>query len=92
MSEPIQESTKKTIIDILCKYIDEDVDASQVTPEASFESLGIDSMDVVEIIFDLEETFDIDIPDPGEIADMDNSFSRVQDLLTIANSIITQKQ
>ncbi len=91
MSEPIKESIQKTIIDILCKYIDEEVDESQVTPEASFEALGIDSMDVVEIIFDLEETFDIDIPDPGEIEGMDNSFSTVQDLLTIANTIIAQK-
>jgi acyl carrier protein len=37
-----------------------------VTIDSSFEQLGIDSMDAVEILFALENEFDINIPDdPG---------------------------
>jgi acyl carrier protein len=40
------------------------VDEKQVTPEASFiEDLGADSLDTVELVMDLEEHFQIDIPD-----------------------------
>jgi acyl carrier protein len=88
MSDQTQKSSQEIVLEILCKYVDEKVDHSQVLPEASFEALGIDSMDVVEIIFDLEETFDIEIPDPGEIEGMDENFSTVQDLLNIVNTLI----
>ena len=37
--------------------------AGQATIESSFEELGIDSMDGVEILFGLENEFDITIPD-----------------------------
>ena len=34
-----------------------------ITPDSTFESLGIDSLDIVELIMALEEEFDIEIPD-----------------------------
>ena len=38
------------------------VDAAQVTPEASFaDDLGADSLDLVELVMALEETFDIEV-------------------------------
>jgi acyl carrier protein len=40
------------------------VDASDVTPEASFrEDLEADSLDLVELIMELEEQFGMEIPD-----------------------------
>ncbi len=40
------------------------VDASAVTPEASFvDDLGADSLDTVELVMAFEEEFDIEIPD-----------------------------
>lgn len=38
-------------------------DPSQVTIDSSFEELGIDSMDGVNIIFALENEFNINVPD-----------------------------
>ncbi|MDU9763036.1 acyl carrier protein [Helicobacter pylori] len=40
------------------------MDAAQVTPEAKFvKDLGVDSLDIVELIMALEERFGIEIPD-----------------------------
>ncbi|GLC47547.1 hypothetical protein PLESTB_001727400 [Pleodorina starrii] len=42
----------------------EKIDASKVTPSASFEKdLGLDSLDVVELVMALEEEFGLEIPD-----------------------------
>ena len=38
-----------------------ELDASEITPESSFESLGIDSLDVVEMIMDLESELGIEL-------------------------------
>ncbi|WQX87830.1 acyl carrier protein [Helicobacter pylori] len=41
-----------------------EIDASQVTPEAKFvKDLGVDSLDILELIMALEERFGIEIPD-----------------------------
>ena len=32
-----------------------ELDAAEITPESTFESLGIDSLDIVEMIMDLED-------------------------------------
>ena len=42
-----------------------DVDGEQVKLETSFvDDLGADSLAVVELVFPLEEAFEIDIPEP----------------------------
>lgn len=41
-----------------------DVDKEKVKPEASFiNDLGADSLDIVELVMELEEEFDMSIPD-----------------------------
>ena len=47
---------------IICEQLD--VDEKDVVPEASFvDDLGADSLDQVELIMAMEETFDVSIPD-----------------------------
>ena len=53
---------EKRIIKIICEQLD--VDEKDVVPGASFvDDLGADSLDQVELIMAMEETFDISIPD-----------------------------
>lgn len=58
MSADIEQTVKDIIVEQL------GVDASEVTPEASFvNDLGADSLDTVELVMALEEAFDMEIPD-----------------------------
>ena len=57
-----------------------ELDASEITPESTFESLGIDSLDIVEMIMDLESELgvELDLEDQkiatfGELADFIDS-------------------
>jgi len=57
-NEDIAQRIKEIIVEKM------DVDADDVTEEASFiESLGADSLDTVELIMELEDEFELEIPD-----------------------------
>ena len=38
-----------------------ELDASAITPESTFESLGIDSLDIVEMVMDLESELGVEL-------------------------------
>ena len=38
-----------------------EIDASEITPDSNFEGLGIDSLDVVEMVMDLESELGIEL-------------------------------
>lgn len=55
------ETTKK-VIEVVCEQMG--VSADKVSPETSFvNDLGADSLDTVELVMELEEKFEITIPD-----------------------------
>ena len=43
-----------------------DIDASDIKPDSTFESLGIDSLDVVEIVMDLETELGVELDFEGQ--------------------------
>jgi acyl carrier protein len=50
------------VIDIVCNHLA--VSKEQVSEKTSFiEDIGADSLDIVELVMELEEEFDIQIPD-----------------------------
>jgi len=40
-----------------------DVDPTSISPEATLTELGLDSLTVVELLFDVEDEFEIEIPE-----------------------------
>ena len=44
-----------------------DLDAADIAPDSTLESLGIDSLDMVELICDLEERCDVEFGEPEGI-------------------------
>ena len=44
-----------------------DIEADTIAEESTLESLGVDSLDMVELICDLEERFEVEIGEPEGI-------------------------
>lgn len=61
-------------------------DPAQVTIDSSFEELGIDSMDGVNIVFALENEFDINVPDE-EV----KSIRSVRDMVEGVRTLVEQR-
>jgi acyl carrier protein len=61
-------------------------DPAQVTIDSSFEELGIDSMDGVNIVFALENEFDINVPDE-EV----KSIRNVRDMVEGVRTLVEQR-
>ena len=58
MGQSVEERVRKIIVERL------NVDEGEVTMEASFiDDLGADSLDIVELVMALEESFGVQIPD-----------------------------
>ena len=70
------------------------IDFSEVDTESTLDSLGIDSVAVVEIIFAIEEEFDIMIPyNANETSSYNLDFSKVNSIVQLVMNIIeTSKQ
>ena len=71
----VDEKVKQIIVEQL------QVDEAEVTPGASFqEDLGADSLDVVELVMQFEEAFDIQIPDEDaeKIATVQNAIDYIK--------------
>jgi acyl carrier protein len=56
MSEEVFEKIKDLIV------TKKGVEAEKVNIDSSFEELGMDSLDAVELVADMEEIFDVNIP------------------------------
>jgi acyl carrier protein len=71
----VEDKVKQIIVDQL------GIEAGDVTPESSFvDDLGADSLDRVELIMALEETFGIEIPDDDaeKIVTVQNAVDYIQ--------------
>jgi acyl carrier protein len=59
---PTVPSVEERVIDIVCENLG--VNKEQVTRQTSFiDDVGADSLDIVELVMELEEEFEITIPD-----------------------------
>ena len=75
MAAAVEDKVKQIIVEQL------GVDEGEVTPNASFvDDLGADSLDRVELIMALEETFGIEIPDEDaeKIVTVQNAVDYIQ--------------
>ncbi|MGO4258990.1 acyl carrier protein [Lysobacter sp. TAB13] len=80
MSE--QASIERQVYDIVARQ--GKLDVAAITPEATLKDLGIDSLEAIEIIFDIEEHFGVTLPDRAPDFDSDS----VQGLLNAVKQAV----
>ena len=56
--------TLEKVKELLADHLE--MDASEITEETTFEDLGVDSLDTVEIMMEMEDEFEIEIK-PAEV-------------------------
>ena len=60
-----------------------ELDASEITPDSTFESLGIDSLDIVEMIMDLESELGVELEMEDQKITTFGELGRSNDVLTL---------
>ena len=83
----VRSKVEEKIIKILATQAQ--IDFSEVDTDSTLDSLGIDSVAVVEIIFAIEEEFDIMIPyNANETSSYNLDFSKVDSIIQLVVDII----
>ena len=67
----------EAIAELVAERVEKDV--SEITPESSFKELGIDSLDTVELLMNLEDKLDMEI-------ELDQKVETVGDLVRFVES------
>ncbi len=63
-----------------------DFPAEMLQPESTIESIGLDSLDKIEFLFDLEKEFNVKIPD-REI-----TLNSIQDIINVIESLLREQE
>lgn len=71
-------ATLDTVKEVLSANLD--IEGETVTEDATLESLGIDSLDMVELICDIEEKCDIEFGEPDGIETIGQLVSHIDSL------------
>lgn len=62
----------------------------RVKPEATLESLGLDSLDAIEVMFDIEDEFQIRIPQDRRENEV--KINTVQDIIDVIDRLVAEQR
>ena len=79
-------SVQDTIFDIIAK--EAGIDRDKITPESTLKELQIQSLDAVQIIFEIEDYFKITLPDRDPNFDTES----VKGLIDAVEKLVAEKQ
>lgn len=80
----LQEDVLQRVKELFVKNFDINVD--ELKPEATIESLGLDSLDKIEFMFELENEFSIRIPD------REVKIQTIQDMVDVINRFVAEQR
>ena len=84
-------TVKERIIEIVAEQAV--LDPSDIAMDQTLEDLGIDSMGLVEAIFSIEESFDIQVPfNANEPEKSEFDISSVQSIVTAVETLIAEQK
>ncbi|MBN2074158.1 MAG: acyl carrier protein [Dehalococcoidales bacterium] len=77
VSPSVEETVKKIVMRIVRKKEDE------YSPNATFQDMKADSLDIVQILVAVEDTYDIEIPDEGleDVTDMESFVAVIERII-----------
>ena len=78
------------VYSILKEYTEEEV--SVIDDASVLNELGIDSLGIIEIIYDLEEKFNITIPDPRDLVTEGTGFSTAGGIVAAVSKLIKEQR
>ena len=78
-------SVQDTVFDIIAK--ESGIDRARITPEATLKDLEIQSLDAVQIIFEIEDHYKINLPDRDPNFDTES----VKGLVEAVEKLVAQK-
>lgn len=68
------------------------IEPEEVSPDATLDDLGIDSLGLVEAVFAIEETFDVSVPyNANEPSESDFDISNVRSMIRAVEQLVAQK-
>ena len=79
----MRETIEEVLRGIIAKQIQ--LDPSVITPESVLSELGVTSLDLVEIIMTIEDTYDVTIP--MDAVEAWNSYKTVANLIELGHSL-----
>lgn len=56
----MRQDIENAVINIIAKH--KKLDSSEITPDSLLNDLGLSSLDSITIVYDLEEKFDVEVP------------------------------
>jgi acyl carrier protein len=80
-------TTLETVREILAKKYSLPLESIQ--PQATLESLKLDSLDLVETLFEVEDEFHIRVPQDGRV---NLKIATVQDIVDIVNRLVAEQE
>lgn len=84
----MQYVTKEKIIEVL-KGVNMDADPEALDPSTDLRSQGVDSLDMMNMLFAIEEAFSIEISDDSIT---DKEWLTIEDMVKNVNKLIAQKE
>ena len=82
---------QKKVTELIAEQIG--IKSDKISLESSFENLNIDSVGLVELVFSIEEYFEINIPfEELEEQDLKDKFSTVHSLIEVVTELSGKKQ
>ena len=67
--EDVMKETRETIVRIIAEYLDKD--EAQISTKNSFSEIGLDSLDIMELVMQMEEELDCKVELTQEITTID---------------------
>jgi len=86
--KPMSDELSQRVFAILSKHAK--TRPGEIAGNTVLDEIGLESIEIVECVFDLEEAFDITIPNPGENAAIDTRFTTAGEVVIAVRQLVGQ--